>query len=280
MKVFQSQVMCMGEKKIKVECCRFYPSDAYPNGGDYCYHDFIEIEFFCCGKGIHYFNSVPYQVCTGMCNLLLPGDYHYYDLAEDEFCRLFNLKIDVSIPSAAIMEQVQVFPRPYAVVMEGEEYEQMERELDYLAAYCRDNPTPDLLSTNIVERVMILLLKNLKQNGRGTQIQFSEPLQSVIDHVNTHYRKEITNVQMAELTGVSAHYFSTYFKKHTGLAFCDYVNRVRLFRAVELLETTNLSMKVIAFMVGFSSQAYFTRTFTRLFGISPGKYRKGKVNGS
>ena len=274
MKIFQSQVMCMGEKKITVDCLGFYPSMTYPNGGDYCYHDFIEIEFFYCGKGIHYFNSAPYQVCAGMCNLLLPGDYHYYDLAGDEFCRLFNLKLDVSIPNAAILEQIQLFPRPHVAIFEGEDYAWMERELEYLAAYCRDNPTPDLLSTNLVERVMILLLKNLKQNGNGSQIRFSEPLQNVIDHVNTHYRKEITTVQMAELTGVSAHYFSTYFKKHTGLAFCDYVNRVRLFRAVELLKTTTLSMKEIAYMVGFSSQAYFTRLFTRLFGISPSEHRK------
>ena len=274
MKLFQSQVMCMGEKKIAASCFDFYPSAEYPNSDQYCYHDFIEFEFFFRGRGIHYLNGVPYQVCSGFCYLLLPGDYHYYDLEEDEHCRICNLKIDVSIPSPTILKQLQSFPRPFATIVEGDAYTQMEREVEFLAEYCQKNATPDLLSINIIERVIILLLNKLKQSGNKAQLPFSETLQTVINHVNSHYQQNITSTHMAALTGLSAHYFSTYFRKHTGLTFCDYINRVRLFRAVELLETTTLSMKEIAFNVGFSSQTYFTRAFTRFFGVPPGQYRK------
>ena len=276
MKLFQSQIMCMGKEKIIANCLDFYASDEYPNGGGYCYHDFIEIEFFFRGQGIHYLNGVPYQVCKGMCYLLLPGDYHYYELTEGEHCRICNIKLDVSIPSPAILQQLQSLPRPYVAVVDDETYTQLQRELELLSTYCSENPTPDLLSTNIAERVMILLIKNLKQSGSDTKVPFQEALQTVIDHVNTHYHQSITSVEMAKLTGLSTHYFSTYFKNHTGLTFCDYINRVRLFRALDLMETTTLSLKEIAFMVGFSSQAYFTRMFTRFFSVSPMQHRKNK----
>ena len=95
MKLFQSQITCMYGQQIHTSGGSGFPSLVYPIGGGYCYHDFIEIELFCEGAGIHHLNSVPYQVKKGYFYLLMPGDYHYYSLDESVFFHLHNIVKDL-----------------------------------------------------------------------------------------------------------------------------------------------------------------------------------------
>ena len=101
-------------------------------------------------------------------------------------------------------------------------------------------------------------------------------IRNITAYIDQHYQEAISSETMARITGVTPHYFSEYFKKQCGICFCDYVNQVRLFRAMNLLDTTDLSIKEIAASVGFYSQAYFTRMFTRHFSLSPRDYRQKK----
>ena len=274
MKLFQSKVMCMGEKTLIAHPVRVIASSRYPNGYDDCYHDFIEIELIIKGSGIHHLNGIPFRVTDGLMYLLLPGDHHYYSLDEGTVFELYNIKIDAAFPSADVLQNLQAFSKPYAVHLEGEAYEEIKREVMQLVAYCEKNPVPDLLGRNLADRIILLLTGELDQREKGEGLKFSGPLQSVLDYISTHYRDNISSADMEKITGLSAHYFSSYFKKQTGLRFCDYVNRVRLFRAAERMENTTLYLKEISAEAGFSSQAYFTRMFTRFFGISPNQYRK------
>lgn len=280
MKLFQSKTTCMYGHDIHVSLANGFPNVDYPNGGGYCYHDFIEIEFFTEGAGIHHLNGIPYRVHKGYFYLLMPGDYHYYGLDESQRFRLTNIKVDVSVPSSSILEGLTAYPRPYAVYLEGEEYETVLREVRYLNEYWHNrcdrgkNPVDDM-TRNITERIMLLLLRNLKQPERTVTTHIPQEIRTIIDYVDRHYHEQITSDDMAALTGLSAHYFSDYFKKHTGCAFCDYVNQVRLFRAKSLLETTELSVKEIADAAGFRSHPYFSRMFSKHFSVSPREYRMG-----
>ncbi|MBN2164722.1 MAG: helix-turn-helix domain-containing protein [Marinilabiliaceae bacterium] len=61
----------------------------------------------------------------------------------------------------------------------------------------------------------------------------------------------------------------------TGKTVHDYINSVRLNKAKELLQNKDLTITEIAEMVGFSELSNFSRSFSKQFGVSPGKYRKG-----
>ncbi|MBR3998476.1 MAG: helix-turn-helix transcriptional regulator [Clostridia bacterium] len=280
MKLFQPKSTCMYGYDVHVTNPRGWPSVEYPNAGGYCYHDFIEIEFFVEGAGIHYQNGIPWRVRSGYIYLLMPGDYHYYALDESVYYHFYNIKVDAALPASSIMESLSAYPRPYAVYLEGEEYETVLREVRYLHDYWHDRydrgKSPvDAMTRNITERIILLLLRNLKQPERTVFASVPQEIRSIVEYVDRHYREAITSDDMARLTGLSPHYFSDYFKKHTGCAFCDYVNQVRLFRAKALLETTDLSVKEIADAAGFHSQAYFSRMFARQFSVSPREYRMG-----
>jgi AraC-like DNA-binding protein len=60
----------------------------------------------------------------------------------------------------------------------------------------------------------------------------------------------------------------------TGYAPLMYLNHLRMQRAVQLLNSSNLSIKAISEQLGFSDQFYFSRAFAKLHGHSPSEHRK------
>ncbi|MBW7573054.1 response regulator [Caproiciproducens faecalis] len=72
---------------------------------------------------------------------------------------------------------------------------------------------------------------------------------------------------------VSPAYFSTVFKRETGMSFVAYLTEVRLQEAVNLLNTTSDKTYVIAGKVGYTEPNYFSYVFKKKFGVSPSKYR-------
>ena len=63
------------------------------------------------------------------------------------------------------------------------------------------------------------------------------------------------------------------FKKHTGINFTDYLSRVRIEKAKNLLLNPNLRVSEIAYEVGFQSLTHFNRVFKRVAGLAPSGYR-------
>jgi AraC-like DNA-binding protein len=72
---------------------------------------------------------------------------------------------------------------------------------------------------------------------------------------------------------MSTFYFCKTFKKATGLTFTDYLGRVRIEKARELLLNPNARVSEVAYDSGFQSLTHFNRTFHRLLGESPSQYR-------
>jgi YesN/AraC family two-component response regulator len=83
--------------------------------------------------------------------------------------------------------------------------------------------------------------------------------------------------QVAKAVNTSTFYFCKMFKKGTGLNFTEYVSRVRIESAKNLLLNPNLRISEIAYQVGFQSLTHFNRVFKKVAGESPTDYR-GKVN--
>jgi len=77
------------------------------------------------------------------------------------------------------------------------------------------------------------------------------------------------------------HYNKSYlcriFKEETGLTMTEYVNKIKLKRAINLLLYTNMSVSTIVIQLGFSSESYFFKLFKKHYGISPLQYRKLKI---
>jgi len=74
---------------------------------------------------------------------------------------------------------------------------------------------------------------------------------------------------------ISPGYLSRLLKQATGYSFVEYVNRIRIQHALQLLTDPAIKIYEIAEKVGYRSQHYFSRAFKQILGISPIEYRKG-----
>jgi len=86
---------------------------------------------------------------------------------------------------------------------------------------------------------------------------------------------ELSLEEVASAVGISPGYLSRLLKQETGLSFIEYITRVRVTNAVQLMNDPAMKIYEVAEAVGYQSQHYFSRAFKKVFGRPPVEYRKG-----
>lgn len=97
----------------------------------------------------------------------------------------------------------------------------------------------------------------------------NETLKEAIAYIHHHYHTPLTVKEISRHTSVSERYLRKLFSVHLHQSPLDYLNRLRIDKAVELLGNTEMSVKEIGFACGFASPAYFSRLFKKLTGETP-----------
>lgn len=92
-------------------------------------------------------------------------------------------------------------------------------------------------------------------------------------YVQIHICEKISLTDVADHLHLNPSYFSRMYKKETGEGFVEYVTKVKMAKAVDLLDHSTKSVEQIAFELGFESKSYFLKTFKRSFGVSPKSYK-------
>ncbi|MDR1319512.1 MAG: helix-turn-helix domain-containing protein [Treponema sp.] len=93
-----------------------------------------------------------------------------------------------------------------------------------------------------------------------------------------NYTRKISLQEIAEASGLSAPYFSTIFKEEMGENLSNYLNRLRVGKAQNMLTGTEFTLCEVAAACGFEDQSWFSKIFKNYTGISPGKYRESGGN--
>lgn len=107
------------------------------------------------------------------------------------------------------------------------------------------------------------------------QQQNAEPpkIAKAREFIAQHQADDISLGDVARAVNTSSYYFCKMFKQATGLNFTDYLSRVRIEKAKNLLLNPNLRVSEVAYEVGFQSLTHFNRVFRKLCGMSPTDYR-------
>lgn len=101
-----------------------------------------------------------------------------------------------------------------------------------------------------------------------------ERVNTILQYVDEHYAERIKLDDLVAILHINKYYICKIFQQHIGRTFLDYVNLVRIQKAVEMIVSTNDSITTIAFATGFQDINYFSRIFKRIMGISPTQLRK------
>lgn len=102
----------------------------------------------------------------------------------------------------------------------------------------------------------------------------SSIVQKACAYIDENYHlKDISIQDVCDYLHLSQSYFSKIFKSRTGETFTEYLTKVRIEKAKELLKNTNLKIYEIAQQVGYDDPHYFSYSFKKKEGISPIEYR-------
>jgi AraC-like DNA-binding protein/ligand-binding sensor protein len=127
-------------------------------------------------------------------------------------------------------------------------------------------------------RLLEIFGKHLSLAANRMRVQDSEAEPPMIRrakaHIAGHYGDPISLDEIARAMHVSTFYFCKMFKKATGLTFTDYLGRVRVEKAKNLLLNPHLRVSEIAYTVGFQSLTHFNRVFRKVAGEAPTDFRE------
>lgn len=114
------------------------------------------------------------------------------------------------------------------------------------------------------------ILARVRQSGR------EDVVDKAVVYLNENYADTNISAQyIADMFHITPSYFSRLFNERTGCAFPDYLATLRTEKAKEmLLEEENRSIQEICEAVGYVNSSYFTATFKKKYGITPGQFRK------
>lgn len=116
----------------------------------------------------------------------------------------------------------------------------------------------------------VVRLESMKRDEHSNAIG----MERVIQYINAHFSEPIDRERLAAYANLSPSYFSTVFKQQTGYSPVQYVNKVRIDQAKQLLRSTALPIAEVSSHVGFEDSFYFARLFSKATGFSPRDYRK------
>lgn len=257
-------------------------------------HDFIEITYVISGSGIHIVGDHQYETTKGdlfiinydvlhgffpkpgesegptVCNCVFTPEFldasllssvQFSDLAssflfKSLFTNEYIPKPDLRLRGTEFHEIGEIFNKMYL------EYQKMRK--GYL----------DLIRAYLIQLIVIVFRYLELSETKYLSLQHQEMINKAIDFLRVNYNTSIKLEDLAVKSFISKNYFSKLFKEVTGINFSDYIQRLRIEEACNLLEKTDLKVIDIASQVGIKDMKFFYEIFKKITGKTPSDYRK------
>jgi AraC-like DNA-binding protein len=128
-----------------------------------------------------------------------------------------------------------------------------------------------------IERSQLLyrILCELLIPTAGNGYKINNMVAKTMEYIGSHYMENISVSTVASHLNISTSHLSRLFKQWTACPPYEFIVLTRITRAKQMLCTTSLSIKEIAYAVGYNSEVNFITSFTAKVGASPGNFRKG-----
>lgn len=128
------------------------------------------------------------------------------------------------------------------------------------------------MTKQLGQKLFILFSRYMQEMGAEGSKR-NEKIDIIIELINKEYRNELQVETLAKKYGFSTCWFINQFKEYTGYTPLQYITKVRLGKAKELLHSNVYNISEIAELCGYDNPLYFSRIFKKHYGKSPKEYR-------
>lgn len=190
---------------------------------------------------------------------------------------LLDIRMPVMDGLSAAQEIKKLYPHMKVVILSAyDEFKYAQKALrlgvdDYLLKPIPPKDLIDFINNDIQNYEKQIKCKNDNKNNLYPNEKLIIEAQA---YIKDNYNKKLYLKEVADYVGFSPYYFSRLFKKFTGINFSDYVNKVRIKKAIEYMNNHDLSLREISEMVGYDDFSYFSSVFQKYEKILPSVFRK------
>ncbi|ADQ14338.1 response regulator transcription factor [Halanaerobium hydrogeniformans] len=212
-------------------------------------------------------DSYPYQREKNIFAKIIDKDQN---AAETEFAEVYQYLIE---EENCDISSIRSYLRRFVIFLNRRIMEYYNREEPLFNLEKTENEIAaisDLENLKLyVENLINKIILNISHTHKEQKV---EVIEKVKQYIQDNYCHDITLEMVAEHIAFSKYYLSKLFKEVEGINYKDYLIKVRMEKAKELLKD-GVKIKVVAQKVGYSNRNYFSRSFKKYTGISPGKYK-------
>ena len=203
--------------------------------------------------------------------LLFPGEWHSYHpkahTGWNSFWIGFKGKnMDDRVKAGFLLPEKPIYHVGYSFVIES----LYKRAYEIAMEEAADSQQTLAGIVNYLIGTMYSLERNIELGKNQMQVDMINRARL---RIRESLETDVTIQQIADEQGVSYSNFRKLFKEYTGLSPATYQQELRLLRAKELLTTTELSIKEIAYRLNFESPDYFSAKFKAKIGLKPSDIR-------
>ena len=251
------------------------------------WHSFFEITYIRSGRGSYYVNGRKYDVSEGDVIIFNNVEPHGWWVEDEEMHILVMV-----FSSELIAGRTSFFDSDYLqpFIERGSSFKNKiekkdERTMEIGAVMSESNREwkcrklgYQLMIKSDVLKILTLLIRYSQDDTKPRELlnekkNAMKRLQDAFEYISSNYKNKVTLEEAAKAAYMSPNYFSSYFRRVTGVTFSEYLTDFRIRKAKGLLRTTDLSTNEIAGECGFGNMSNFYRLFKKQTGSTP-KNRK------
>lgn len=239
-------------------------------------HDFFSINLFKHAKGIHNIDSTDYPIEDKQVHVLFPGQFHKWDIEEG------TIGYQIMVERAFFEQFAPSFRFSFTnyqnhpvIPLSDSAFTQLQYEFEAIKdELSRTEPLVELISARAGVIASIISREAEQIFTEFKVYQSNDRLATFNLLIDKHFRSEKSVSFYAENLHISANYLNILCKKHLKISATSLIQQRVAIEGKRMLQGTSLSIKEIAFDLGFVDQAYFSNFFKVQTGVTPSEFRQ------
>lgn len=243
------------------------------------YHSFFEVEIPYTGEAIHFLNGEQYRARPGEVCLLRYFDAHRYQCDPGDGLQIYNLIFNrVALPEE-ILFLLTKNAKDLTCHFEETEFADLLTDIRVLLEG-QKKTAPDTVDIHMMRtmftKVVLTILKKCLEQEPAQDEKACPPFHAALQQIQCRFRERITLKAIAKEVGVTPNYLGLLFCKHFGISFSEYLRRIRLEYAKNLLHHYDHGIEQVAALSGFATDSHFISCFKAAYGVTPKQYKATK----
>lgn len=234
------------------------------------WHDYFELEIVLYGSGEHIHNNKKYFLERGSAYLMSYYDFHEFKATSD--MQILKIQFNEHVLPQGLVNFINLSNSRFCCLLGEAQTVRAEKRFAEIEYEERGGLVfSELLIKNLVTDIIVDIIRT---TSNETNAVVPSLLQKAVGYIHNHFRENLSLKILADYCVVTPNYLGANFSKLMGVSFSDYLNTIRIRHACNLLTTTDLTVKEIAFSSGYNSVEHFVYTFKKKLCCTPLEYRK------